>query len=123
MEFKKYVLEYLVNRQDCLYYIDEDEECVNDFESSGADNIDDWLESLIQDIEVVDKVNWEYNDESNSEEFNFIFKINNIYYSVAVSYSREYGTNTVYYETLEQVVPKQVMATIYIPINNGNKRT
>lgn len=117
MEFKKYVLEYLVNRQDSLEYINEDEECIDDFESSGADNIDDWLESLIQDIEIVDKVNWEYNDESNSDEFDFIFKINNIYYSVAVLYSREYGTNTVYYETLEQVVPKQVMTTVYIPIN------
>ena len=106
MEIKKYILEYLVNKQDCPEYIYEDEEC-----------IDDWLESLIQNIEVIDKVNWEYNDESNSDEFNFIFKINNIYYSVAVSYSREYGINIVYYETLQQVFPKQKTITIYEPIN------
>lgn len=117
MEFKKYILEYLVNKQDCLEYIDNDEDCVKDFEASGADNIDDWLEWLTQDIEVIDKVNWEYNDVSNNDEYDFIFKINNNYYSVMVSYSREYGTNTVYYETLEQVIPKQIMATVYIPIN------
>ena len=115
---KKYVLEYLVNKQDSLDYIDEDEDFIYDFEDSGADNIDDWLETLIQDIEVVDKVNWEYNDESNSDEFDFIFKINDKYYSIKVSYSREYGTNNVYYETLEQVIPKQIMTTIYIPIND-----
>lgn len=116
MEIKKYILEYLVNKQDCLEYIDEDEECIDDFEASGADNIDDWLESLVQNIEVIDEVNWEYNDESNSDEFDFIFKLNNIYYSVAVAYSREYGINTVYYETLQQVIPKQKTITVYEPI-------
>lgn len=118
MKIKNYILEYLVNGQNCLDYIDEDEECADDFKASGADNIDDWLESLIQNIEIIDKVNWKYNDESNSDEFNFIFKINNIYYSVAVSYSREYGINIVYYETLEQVIPKQAITTVYIPIND-----
>lgn len=117
MKIKNYILDYLVNLQDCRDYIDEDEECVNDFEASGADNIDDWLESLIQNIEVIDKVNWEYNDESNNDEFDFIFKLNNIYYSVAVAYSREYGINTVYYETLQQVIPKQKTITVYKPIN------
>lgn len=116
MKIKKYVLEYLVNKQDCREYIDADEECIDDFEASSADNVDDWLESLIQDIEVVDKVNWEYNDESNSDEFDFIFKLNNIYYSVAAAYSREYGINTVYYETLQQVIPKQKTITVYEPI-------
>lgn len=116
MEIKNYILDYLVSLQDCRDCIDEDEECVNDFEASGADNIDDWLESLIQNIEVIDKVNWEYNDESNSDEFDFIFKLNNIYYSVAVAYSREYRINTVYYETLQQVIPKQKTITVYEPI-------
>ena len=53
MKIKKYILEYLVNKQDCLEYIDEDEECIDDFEVSGADNIDDWLESLVQNIEEI----------------------------------------------------------------------
>lgn len=119
MEIKNYILEYLVNKQDCREYIDEDEECIDDFEASGEDNIDDWLESLIQNIEVIDKVNWEYNDESNSDEFNFVFKINSTYYSVAVSYSREYGINIVYYETLQQVIPKQKTITVYEPIDES----
>lgn len=116
MKIKNYILDYLVSLQDCRDYIDEDEECVNDFEASGADNINDWLESLVQNIEVIDEVNLEYNDESNSDEFDFIFKLNNIYYSVAVAYSREYGINTVYYETLQQVIPKQKTITVYEPI-------
>lgn len=116
MEIKKYILEYLVNKQDCLEYVDEDEECIDDFEASGTDNIDDQLESLVQNIEVIDKVNWEYNDESNSDKFDFIFKINSTYYSVVVAYSREYGINIVYYETLRQVIPKQKIVTVYKPI-------
>ena len=116
MKIKNYVLNYLVNLHDCGDCIDEDEECVNDFEASGADNINDWLESLVQNIEVIDEVNLECNDESNSDEFDFIFKLNNIYYSVAVAYSREYGINTVYYETLQQVIKKQKTITVYEPI-------
>ena len=38
----------------------------------------DWLESLIKDIEIIDEINDEYNDASNSDNYDLIFKSNGI---------------------------------------------
>lgn len=114
MKFKDYVLEYLVNNSDPEWdVIRELDGCEEDFNASGEDNMQDWLESLIKDIEVIDEINYEYNYENNSDNYDLIFKSNGIYYSLSIEYSREYGIDTVFYDSLTQVEPVQKTITVY----------
>ena len=118
MKFKNYVLEYLVNnidpKWDVIYKLDG---CEEDFKASGEDNMKDWLESLIKDIEIIDEINDEYNDLNNSDNYDLIFKSNGIYYSLSLEYSREYGVDTVFYDSLRQVKPVQKIITVYEPVD------
>lgn len=117
MKFKKYVLAYLVNNIDPDWdVIRKLDGCEEDFNASGEDNIQDWLESLIKDIEIIDEINCEYNDVSNSDNYDIIFTSNGIYYSLNVEYSREYGRDTVFYDSLRQVKPVQKIITVYEPV-------
>lgn len=115
MKIKNYILEYLVNGADSLEYIDDLDGCLADFEASGEDNMQDWLESLINDITVIDEVNHRY--DCMADAYNLIFKVNSTYYSVYIEYVNEYGTNEVYYDSLQQVVPKQKTITVYESID------
>lgn len=118
MKFKKYVLEYLVNNIDPKWdVICKLDGCEEDFKASGEDNMKDWLESLIKDIEIIDETNDEYNDLNNSDNYDLIFKSNGIYYSLSIEYSREYGIDTVFYDSLKQVKPVQKIITIYEPVD------
>ena len=118
MKFKDYVLEYLVNNSDPEWdIICELDGCEEDFNASGEDNMQDWLEALIKDIKVIDCVNYEYNDENNSDDYDLIFKSDNTYYALSIEYSREYGIDTVFYDSLIQVKPVQKTITVYEPID------
>lgn len=117
MKFKDYVLEYLVNKDDPEWdVICELDGCEEDFNASGKANMQDWLESLIKGIEIIDRVNYKYNDENDSDDYDLIFKSNNVYYSLSIEYSYEYGTNTVFYNSLRQVMPVQKTIIVYEPV-------
>ena len=114
MEIKNYVLEYLINGIDSLEYISDLDSCLADFDASGEVNMEDWLEDLIEDIEVIDEVSCRTSDVIGS--YYLIFKINNTYYSVYVE-PFGYGLEEIDYDSLHQVVPKQKTITVYEPID------
>ena len=114
MEIKNYILEYLVNGIDSLEYIGDLDGCLTDFEASGKNNMKDWLEGLITDIEVIDEISCKNSDVINS--YHLIFKINNTYYSIYVE-PFGYGLKEIDYDSLHQVVPKQKTITVYEPID------
>lgn len=114
MEIKNYMLEYLINGFPGENYIDD--ECDADFEASGENNLQDWLKASVKDMQVIDQINYKHNDDD-FDSYNVIIKVNDLYYSVYVEYSREYGVDEVYYDSLQQVIPKQKTITVYEPVD------
>lgn len=117
MKFKDYVLEYLVNKDDLDWdVICELDGFKEDFNASGKNNMLDWLDSLIKDIEIVDYVNCKYNEYNDSEDYDLIFKSGNTYYSLSIEYSRDFRIDKVLYNSLKQVKPVQKI--IYEPVES-----
>lgn len=117
MKIKNYIVEYLVNGSDCLDYIDSYNECISDFKASGEYCMQNWLESLVADIEIIDEISCKTSDITNS--YYLIFKINSIYYSVYIEPLKR-GLEKIFYDTLTQVIPRQKVITVYKPVEKNN---